>query len=1328
MSRAWWTKAPWLLVALIVTMAPLAVAQQRNTGGARPSGNAAASTSGDAGAAASDAAATPTPGVSAVPANVCVPDDRRNAAMACPNASGRMGARGSTAPPAAARADLSDRGKAKGAKTKGQNDLFQLDSRTMLRRQGLQRQAEDLLRREIQLTAQLARSMNRNDGNRPNTLMRLAENLQELSSTLNGRGQDLNEEIFRATQARNQQQVQALQRQQQQFFTEARQQREQLTRVFETLVADHANYNRMDAVLFYLAFAYQEGRNMDRARQIYLLLIQRFPQSQYVPNAYLSFAEFFFEQGDMDSAGQFYTQVIAVNTPENNVRGYAMYKMAWVEFNRQRFEQSLQQFFNVIDFGRSQPDNRSVQPLLVSARNELVSAYGAVYGSARPLNTGQALNTFRRYAADENGAFAMLEKLGELYQDNGQWPNSIAVFHELQSQRADNDRFCHWQGQVAKAYVAMNQRDNMMRELTRLVDVYDQYRAGTSRRSQEAKNSCRDATARVTYDVASHWHLEAIGRSAEGQVQTRGTRDPQTMARAAQLYNLILEKFTDLDQVTFPDYDRRDWPTRYRIAYYAADILRDQGNFADCGPAYDRVVEMNPTGEYTEDAAYKAVLCYNDQFTRELATQSRQRPARATARTGAGARQPAPEENATRFAPRDFNRQETGMFGAFTRYVCYASAAMRAQGANRPPVPEGEDDPRQIVLTIKYRRAYLYYAANKFEEASTMFRDIALPANDDPSREAADPENLREIAADLYLDTLVVMGQRWTPSRPACFDSMERDLPAIKERFCSASARAQHEEFCGRMDLLGCQILRKKAESLGTSRRFEEAGRAYVVIVRDHPECRAREDARADEMLYNAAIMFDSANMLGRAMRVRDSLVSIFLPRNSPWAQRALYRLGGNYHAIQVFGRAADYYERYAEYVYANRAVATQADSDALQHAADALRQATIFRIGLGEEQKALDNAQKFARYFGTEERFRRQAASVVFSIGQIYQDRAERFARDQTLSADDRRDRSRGAWRDVIRHYTQFVNRYARQGTLDQQIQGNVALGRGYLKIEDNTNAQLYFRAAVAAWGEVATNADGSRAGDGRTAGETRIREQLASAGDAAIAEAIERTKDSAAEARFWLADFVYQRFMSRRPPNFRGGNTRGAFDTWTRTTLTPYITQQRTNLESEATQQFQQVIAMHVPNWEIAAAARLADMFYQFARIIRQAPMPPDWQRQGEPYETLRAEYGAMIDERTQPLVDLAKRGYQACITRATSVRWFNEWSQLCERNLNEIDRVNFPLTEEIRTQPNLLFSRASNARVVFTMQAEDESGESGAPDTQAPATGGAAAGGGR
>jgi TolA-binding protein len=256
--------------------------------------------------------------------------------------------------------------------------------------------------------------------------MRLAENLQELASAENALGREMDEQIFQARRRNNARQVAELQRGQQQHLTEARNYRQQLIRTFEALVTDHPRYQRMDEVLFYLAFAYQDSNDMTNARRVYLTLIQRFPQSRFIPNAYLSFAEFFFEQGAMAEARQFYDRVISINTPENTIRGYAMYKQAWVLYNLQEFDESLQQFFNVIEYARQHPDNPAVAPLIRSARTELVSAYGSVYGVSRPLRTGETLNTFRRYAENEDGAFDMMERLGELYQDNGQWPNSVA--------------------------------------------------------------------------------------------------------------------------------------------------------------------------------------------------------------------------------------------------------------------------------------------------------------------------------------------------------------------------------------------------------------------------------------------------------------------------------------------------------------------------------------------------------------------------------------------------------------------------------------------------------------------------------------------------------------------------------------------------------------------------------------------------------------------------------------------------------------------------------------------------------------------------------------
>jgi hypothetical protein len=830
------------------------------------------------------------------------------------------------------------------------------------------------------------------------------------------------------------------------------------------------------------------------------------------------------------------------------------------------------------------------------------------------------------------------------------------------------------------------------------------------------KNDCRNHAARVVFDVASHWHLEAVGRSAEGAQQTRGTRNPQTMQYVVQLYQLILDQFPEFDQVQFTEYDQRDWPTRYRIAYYRADMLRDLGTNAECGPAYDAVIEMNPQGEFTEDCAYKAVLCYNDAFAAQF-TQARERPNRAQ---NAAAQRQQRQTDAQRRAqerlrvvPRDFNTQETGMLRAFTRYVCYVqpSTERTAEG----------DDPRTVMLTIKYRRAYLYYIANKFEEAATLFRDIARSDQAVP-----DPENLREIAADLFLDSLNVMGDLWNPQRPACFSNIREELPQLLQTFCTAQARPQHDDFCRRVESLQCQVLRKEAEALGATRRFPESAQAYVRIVREHRECITLEGTHADEMLYNAAIMYDAANLLGRAMRVRERLVQLFLERNSAWAQRALYRLAANYHAIQVFGRAADFYEQYADYVNTHRAEvvaaaraaaerarstgSTVAQDDPLEQAAEALRIATIFRIGLGQDDRALANARKFAQYYGTDPARRRSAASVVFSIGQIYTDRVARLRRQSGGTSEERNRRQteiRGAWNEVINHYSGYMRTYAAQGTLDQKVQGAVALGRGYWNLDNFRQAEVYFTQAVTAWG---TAAEGQAA-----PGEAQIRQEL---GDQA-GDAVEKSRQAVAEARFYLAELLYNRFMAQRIPAYSGGGTRRAFDTWTTRTLTPWITARQAVLD-QATTKFREVITMHVPNWEIAAYARLADMYYQFARTIREAPVAPDIQRNAD----LLDAYNVLRDESTQRYVNTAQTGFQECIQRSTTVHWFNEWSELCERELNMIDRLRFPLADELRVEPQLIFSRPSNSRPVYSLggaEGEEEGGQSATPDTSdAPAAG--------
>ena len=63
-------------------------------------------------------------------------------------------------------------------------------------------------------------------------------------------------------------------------------------------------YERMDEVLFKLAYMLTSVKKEDQAREFFLRLIKDYPNSKYIPDAYLSFAEFYFNKGEMDSALQ----------------------------------------------------------------------------------------------------------------------------------------------------------------------------------------------------------------------------------------------------------------------------------------------------------------------------------------------------------------------------------------------------------------------------------------------------------------------------------------------------------------------------------------------------------------------------------------------------------------------------------------------------------------------------------------------------------------------------------------------------------------------------------------------------------------------------------------------------------------------------------------------------------------------------------------------------------------------------------------------------------------------------------------------------------------
>ena len=155
---------------------------------------------------------------------------------------------------------------------------------------------------------------------------------------------------------------------------------------------------------------------------------------------------------------------------------------------------------------------------------------------------------------------------------------------------------------------------------------------------------------------------------------------------------------------------------------------------------------------------------------------------------------------------------------------------------------------------------------------------------------------------------------------------------------------------------------------------------------------------------------------------------------------------------------------------------------------------------------------------------------------------------------------------------------------------------------------------------------------------------------------------------------------------PSYRGSETRRAWDAWAGRTLNRFIAEQMRFLNEDATQQCTVVVNMHVPTWEVAAYARLAEIFLQFAAYVRRAPLPPDLRRHPEIIDV----YCAMRDDPDCGRLwvrfeHVAATGLRRCLRTATRLRQDNEWSRRCEQRLNELDQARFPLADEMRPTPD-------------------------------------------
>jgi tetratricopeptide (TPR) repeat protein len=286
------------------------------------------------------------------------------------------------------------------------------------RKERLAARSRALLITEIQGLERLYKNTPKKSADRPQLIRRLAEGYVELESAAvrdktkaEIEAQDSKKNPTKAAKAR--QEAAAAKK-----IVEAA--RKSAIKWYSLMKTAYPNYSKLDEVLYYLAYEYEQAQDFKNARTVYYELIEKAPKSPYIPNAYLAFGELFFQeaQGDpskWDLAAAAYKEVIKYPPPDNKVYGFARYKLAYVHWNKNEFAEALNEFKKVIEYGDQYSSLPNAAQLAKSARRDLIPVYAA---SGQP---DKAFNFFKPLSGDKGGEQAktieMMNELGLAYLD-----------------------------------------------------------------------------------------------------------------------------------------------------------------------------------------------------------------------------------------------------------------------------------------------------------------------------------------------------------------------------------------------------------------------------------------------------------------------------------------------------------------------------------------------------------------------------------------------------------------------------------------------------------------------------------------------------------------------------------------------------------------------------------------------------------------------------------------------------------------------------------------------------------------------------------------------
>jgi tetratricopeptide (TPR) repeat protein len=811
--------------------------------------------------------------------------------------------------------------------------------------------------------------------------------------------------------------------------------------LYEDILRDYPQYELRDEVLFSQGYNLYELNRREEAVKRYEELIREFPKSQFVPDAYIQLGNHYFDNNKLMPARQNYEKARDTGVPK--IYAYAIYKLAWCDYNSGDYEAGLKKLHEAVDYAETRGEE--LGDLKTEALNDLTVFYVQ-------LDQPKEAIAYFKAKAPKKRQSRLISKTAVGLADAGHFDSAIFMFRTLIDDEPMGPNAPEFQQAIVRSYEGLRQRTQVRAEMKRMVDLYSpgkpwwQANDGNTPVLRNAFNVTEEAM-RV---MVTEYHQEA-----------QKTRQVETYRLARDIYKQYVEAFASSADPNFVS------DSAFNLRFFYAEILWALEEWEAAAAEYDAVVAFKipdrdsarevSNETYRKSASFAAVLAYD-----KLVKIERGQIVKSDLKDGQKV-----DENKykgdvekKRIVKKDAKERQEEPLTRFEERLVAACDTYNSL------YPNNQDE-----VDLRYQAAVILYDRNHFVESARRFGEII----------AKFPEERRSRdAADLTMFVL--------ESREEWFE-----LNKLSRQFLGNKKLTKPgTDFAARVAKVveGSQYKWVDEVVYRKEKNPKKAAELFTEFVTEFPK-----SENADRALTYAMIIFQEAAELDRGVEAGERVLREY--PESVFALKVRYTLANFYEQMAEFRKAAEMYEAFVE-AYdtakkeglggkkdktaakkvakapAKKPAATGTEpqeqpkspkeaerlqllTEAGEWVADAMFNAGLWWEGVGESQKAM------AAYWAYMSRFRdrKDVPQIAFNIALIHEkderweSAAKSFATFAEVYAKDSRTTAGQLYLAKYRElmaYRQLKESKAQQ----ERVQGELVRGWARLTEEDKKDVRL--------------------------------------------------------------------------------------------------------------------------------------------------------------------------------------------------------------------------------------------------------------------------------